>query len=86
MSQFIALDMLPSVLTADELRRLVSIFPGVVRVELLADRKGRSLCSALIEASNGAYRDVIIQALDGLELFGQSLRASQLDVPEMAFA
>jgi hypothetical protein len=86
MSQFIALDMLPSGLTANELHSLLSIFPGVVRVEVLIDRKGRSLCSAMVEVGTGAYGDVIMEALDGLELFGRSLRASRLDVPEMAFA
>ena len=34
MSQLIALAMLPSALTAHQLRSLVSIFPGVVRVEV----------------------------------------------------
>lgn len=86
MSQFIALDMLPSGVTATELYTLLSFFPGVLRVEVLTDGQGRSLGSAVVEAGTGAYRDVIIEALDGLELFGGSLRASRLDVPEMALA
>ena len=85
MSKFIALDMLPSALTAHQLHSLVCIFPGVIRAELLADRKGHSLGSAVIEAGNSAQREVIIQGLDGLELLGRSLRASRLDVPAMAF-
>jgi len=86
MSQFIALDMLPSGLTANELQTLLSFFPGVIGVEVLTDRQGRSLGSAVVEAGTGAYRDVIIEALDGLEVLGRSLRASRLEVPEMAFA
>ena len=86
MSQFIALDMLPSALTAHTLYSLVSIFPGVVGVDFVPDSQGRSVGSAVVETTNSAHTDVMIGALDGLEILGQSLRASRLDVREMALA
>ncbi|WP_447976872.1 RNA-binding protein [Candidatus Nitrospira bockiana] len=86
MHHLVALDLLPSSLTAQELTRLLSMFPGIVRVQLVTDRDGQSLGTSVVEAVDSAHREVLIQALDGLEVFGQTIRASRLDTLQEAAA
>lgn len=82
MRPLLAIDLLPSSITNQDLMRLLSIFPGVRRTEVLRGRDGRLLGSAVVEVSHSAYRELIIQVLDGMEIDGQSLRVSRLDVSE----
>ena len=80
MRHLVAIDMLPASLSATDIQTLLSVFPGVLRTEILMNRGGSSLGSAIIQVSDSAYRDVVTDALDGLDLFGQTIRASRLDV------
>jgi hypothetical protein len=82
MRHLVALDMLPSSLTAMDIQMMLSVFPGVLRTELPVNRGGGSLGSAIIQVRNSAYRDVVIDALDGFDIFGQTIRASRLDVSQ----
>lgn len=82
MRHLLALDMLPSFLTAMDIQKMLSIFPGVLRTEVLVNRSGTSMGSAIIQVGDSAYRDVVIDALDGVELLGQTIRASRLDVSD----
>ena len=86
MPDLVALDMLPSCLSPIDLQEMLSVFPGVVRTEVQTDRDGISLGSAVVQTRDSVYRDLVIQALDGLEIFGQSIRAARLEAPDYAAA
>jgi hypothetical protein len=86
MRHLVALDLLPSSVTLQDLTRLLAVFPGTGRVQLLKGRDGTSLGTSVVEAIDSAHRDVLIQALDGREVFGQRIRASRLDTLEQAAA
>lgn len=78
----LAIDLLPSSMTSQALTKLLASFPGILRAEVLCGRDGCLLGSAIVEVSRSAYRELIIQALDGMEIEGQSIRVSRLDVSE----
>ena len=79
MPQFLAVDMLPSSYRPDDLRRLLPFLPSIRRLGILRGRAGHSLGSAVIEVADAPEREAVIKALDGIEIFGQSLRVSRLD-------
>jgi hypothetical protein len=80
MRHLVALDMLPSALTAMDIQAMLSVFPSVLHTEIAVNAGGESLRSVIIEVGDSAYRDVVIEALDGLDVSGQTIRASRVDV------
>jgi hypothetical protein len=82
MRHLVALDMLPSALTAMDIQTMLSVFPRVLHTEIAVNAGGQSLGSAIIEVGDSAYRDVVIEALDGLDVFGQMIHASRVDVSD----
>jgi hypothetical protein len=86
MRHLLALDMLPSALTPMDIQTMLSVFPSVLHTEIAVNAGGESLCSVIIEVGDSAYRDVVIEALDGLDVFGQMIRASRVDVSDFVAA
>ena len=82
MRHLVALDMLPSSLTATGIQTMLSVFPSVLQTEIAVNPGGESPLSVIIEVGDSAYRDVVIEALDGLDVFGQMIRASRVDVSD----
>jgi hypothetical protein len=86
MRHLVALDMLPSALTEMDIQTMLSVFPSVLHTQIAVNPGGESLSSAIIEVGDSAYRDVVIEALDGLDVFGQMIRASRVDVSDSVAA
>jgi hypothetical protein len=86
MRHLVALDRLPSSLTAMDIQMILSVFPSLLHTEIAVNTGGESVRSAIIEVGDSTYRDVVIEALDGLDVFGQTIRACRVDVSERVAA
>lgn len=82
MSELLAVDLIPSSLTEQELTSLFSLCPGVLRCQRLVNAQGQSIGSAVIEVSNSRDAQRIIQTMDGFEIAGKAIRVSRLEPPQ----
>lgn len=83
MSVMLSVDLLPSTVTNDALRRLLAQMPGVLRARVMTGSLGGSLGFALVEMANTRSAERLISVLDGYEWDGQGIRVSRLDRPPL---
>lgn len=84
MSHLVALDGFASSLRRHHVERLLSVFPGVLHVEMWDAADGQ-LIQAVIHAKDDVYKSVILSSLDGLVVLGRTLHACAMhDSPRVA--
>lgn len=77
----LCLDLLPSTLADEELRRLLRDVPGVLDARIMRTAEGRSLGFAIVYMATCAHAERMIEAWDGADLHGSSIRVSRLGLP-----
>lgn len=79
MSYLLAVDLLPSFLTHHDVAHLFASFHGLLRSRLIVNARGGSVGSAVLDVSNPDDAQRIIQAMDGVEIAGTTIRVSRLE-------
>lgn len=77
----LCLDLLPSTVSDNELRRLLGDVPGVLDARIMTNAEGRSLGFAIVYVATCALAEKVIEAFDGAEIHGSSIRVSRLVMP-----
>ena len=77
----LCLDLLPSTVDDDDLRRLLGDVPGVCDARIVMNARGQSLGFAIVHMATWPTAEKFIAICDGAEIHGSSVRVSRLFVP-----
>lgn len=80
MNGYLCVDQLPSCVTTSDLHHLLTEWGGVRHCQVATDSSGSSLGFAFIETTTTRDAEQILQNLDGVPLFGRTVRVSRFDI------
>ena len=79
----LCLDLLPSTVDDDDVRRLLGDVPGVCDARIVTNAGGQSLGFAIVHMATWPTAEKLIAIFDGAEIHGSSIRVSRLFVPTL---
>ena len=78
MLPLLSIDLLPSFFTATDLAALIALCPGVIKGDLLRNRDGNSVGTAILHVRDQGSAERIVATFDGAEVCGYPIRISRL--------